>query len=295
MLIGTQIHLPTLDEPYILNGYNRQLTHSDIIGSLSVKTIFRGSATYGVEGSNIRLDDNRYLILNHAQPYDMLIEADETVESFCVFFPQSWLSDVFQNMTSTDNDLLENPYDTTQPFLFFEIPHQHDQLVSPIMLTLREKYQTTGINIQKLTPLFYSLIHRLIVSQSNAYEAAKTFSAVKASTRLELYRRLNLAKEYMMANLHHQSSLSEFAQVAYMSPYHFLRRFTEAFHVTPHHFIIQQRLKHAEHLLVTTQLSVTDICMSIGFSSLGSFSSLFSKVYGVSPRRFRQTNNQYTK
>src|SRR5262249_811967 len=57
---------------------------------------------------------------------------------------------------------------------------------------------------------------------------------------------------------------------------------------TPHAFLTRLRLARARHLLATTNRSVTDVCLDVGFSSLGSFSHLFSRTVGVSPSAYRR-------
>ena len=73
-----------------------------------------------------------------------------------------------------------------------------------------------------------------------------------------------------------------------MSPFHFIRRFESVFGTTPHQFRIQSRLERAKHLLVLSDYSVTDVCMEVGFSSLGSFSALFARRFGTPPSAYRR-------
>ena len=62
------------------------------------------------------------------------------------------------------------------------------------------------------------------------------------------------------------------AREAAISPFHFIRQFEAVFGVTPHQYRIGRRIERAKHLLAAGQHSVTDVCMEVGFSSLGSFS-----------------------
>ena len=73
-----------------------------------------------------------------------------------------------------------------------------------------------------------------------------------------------------------------------MSPYQFIRRFCAVFGETPHQFRIGARLDRAKQLLAVSDYSVTDVCMEVGFSSLGSFSDLFARRVGVAPSAFRR-------
>jgi AraC-like DNA-binding protein len=82
--------------------------------------------------------------------------------------------------------------------------------------------------------------------------------------------------------------LADMAQIAFMSPHHFLRSFKQAFGVTPHQYLVGLRLDAARHALAAGELTVSEICSSVGFESLGSFSWLFKKNYGLSPERYRK-------
>jgi AraC-like DNA-binding protein len=80
------------------------------------------------------------------------------------------------------------------------------------------------------------------------------------------------------------------ARQAHVSPYHFSRRFKEAFGETPHQYVLTRRVERAQELLRNTDLSVTEICLEVGFQSLGSFSAAFHKVAGVTPTAYRATH-----
>lgn len=73
-----------------------------------------------------------------------------------------------------------------------------------------------------------------------------------------------------------------------MSQFHFIRQFEAVFGSTPHQLRIQARIERAKHMLLRDEASVTEVCMDIGFSSLGSFSSLFTRRVGVSPSDYRR-------
>lgn len=93
----------------------------------------------------------------------------------------------------------------------------------------------------------------------------------------------------MLREVHdRQLSIGEVAREAEVSPFHFIRMFQAMFGDTPHQFRIQARLDRAKHLLALSDYSVTDVCMEVGFSSLGSFSDLFSRRVGTSPSLYRR-------
>ncbi|MEM9302303.1 MAG: helix-turn-helix transcriptional regulator [Pseudomonadota bacterium] len=85
-----------------------------------------------------------------------------------------------------------------------------------------------------------------------------------------------------------ESSIDDVAKAAAMSRYHFVRQFKAVFGETPVGFRTRMRLDEAKRLLVGSDQSITQICMTVGFSSLGSFSFLFSRRFGRSPSAYRQ-------
>ena len=102
------------------------------------------------------------------------------------------------------------------------------------------------------------------------------------------FRRLCLARELLREQREPTLSIAELAREAQISPFHFIRQFAAVFGVTPHQFRIQARLDVARHLLAAGQHSVTDVCMEVGFSSLGSFSALFARKVGEPPSAYRR-------
>ena len=77
------------------------------------------------------------------------------------------------------------------------------------------------------------------------------------------------------------------ARAAKLSPAHFSREFARAFGQTPHQYLLSRRMERAKALLRDGDRSVTDVCLAVGFTSLGSFSTQFRRFVGVSPTVYR--------
>ncbi len=72
-----------------------------------------------------------------------------------------------------------------------------------------------------------------------------------------------------------------------MSKYHFTRRFAAAYGETPMRYLTKRRVERAQDLLRSANLTVTEICMMVGFTSLGSFSARFRELVGETPTQYR--------
>jgi AraC-like DNA-binding protein len=82
-------------------------------------------------------------------------------------------------------------------------------------------------------------------------------------------------------------TIKQLSHEASLSPYHLIRLFRRIYKQTPHQYLIQRRIAKAKELLRSTNLPITEICLAVGFESLGSFSTLFSKIAGISPSAYR--------
>src|ERR671922_756092 len=100
-------------------------------------------------------------------------------------------------------------------------------------------------------------------------------------------RRLLRAKDLADARYAERLTVDDLARAAGLSRFHFSREFRRAFGESPHAYLLTRRLERAAALLRTTDRSVADVCLSVGLVSLGSFTSSFTRTYGVCPTPHR--------
>jgi AraC-like DNA-binding protein len=82
-------------------------------------------------------------------------------------------------------------------------------------------------------------------------------------------------------------SVADMARAAHLSPAHFSRQFRRVFGESPHRYLLTRRLERAAALLRTTDWSVADVCMAVGLTSLGSFTTSFGRMFGKTPTAYR--------
>lgn len=100
-------------------------------------------------------------------------------------------------------------------------------------------------------------------------------------------RHLLRAKDLADARYFEPLGVDEMAAAAGLSRAHFSREFRRAFGEPPHAYLLTRRLERAAALLRNTDGSVADICLSVGLQSIGSFTTSFTRTYGVSPTAYR--------
>ncbi len=101
-------------------------------------------------------------------------------------------------------------------------------------------------------------------------------------------RHLLRAKDLADARYFERLSVDDLAQAAGLSRAHFSRAFRDAFGESPHAYLLTRRLERAAALLRNTDRSVAEICFSVGLLSVGSFTSSFTRTYGVPPQTYRE-------
>src|SRR5256712_2410332 len=100
-------------------------------------------------------------------------------------------------------------------------------------------------------------------------------------------RRMLRARDAMDRTYAQPLDIPSLARIAMVSEAHFIRTFRDTFGETPHRYLQRRRVERSMFLLRETDRSVTDICLDVGFSSLGTFSRTFRDIVGESPVDYR--------
>jgi AraC-like DNA-binding protein len=104
----------------------------------------------------------------------------------------------------------------------------------------------------------------------------------------QTYKNLARARDFMRHAYRRPIDLPDISAEAHLSPYHFLRVYKQTYGETPHEFLTRLRIERAKTLLARGSHNVTEACFEVGFSSLGSFSTLFAHRVGLPPSEYRR-------
>jgi transcriptional regulator GlxA family with amidase domain len=105
-----------------------------------------------------------------------------------------------------------------------------------------------------------------------------------------LARHLLRARDLVDSRYDEPLDLEALARAAHVSPRHFSRSFRRTFGETPYQYLLTRRIERARHLLRTTDMQVVEVCLAVGFSSVGSFTTTFRRHVGSSPTEYRRAN-----
>src|SRR5207302_8690884 len=117
--------------------------------------------------------------------------------------------------------------------------------------------------------------------------AASGLATVDGVSAVPPARHLLRAKDLADAHYAETIGVADMARAARLSQAHFSREFRRTFGETPHQYLLTRRLERAAAMLRNTDWAVADICLAVGLTSVGSFTTSFRRVYGVSPTAYR--------
>jgi AraC-like DNA-binding protein len=109
--------------------------------------------------------------------------------------------------------------------------------------------------------------------------------------KIYLYRRIVQAKLFIDKFYFNHIDLDNIADEAYFSKFHFIRLFKKIYNKTPHQYLIYVRIEKAMQLL-QSNTTVSEVCFSIGFNSISSFTGLFKKTVGLTPSGYQNKQHQ---
>lgn len=258
---------------------------------LSVHTTLRGREIYltGTGRGRHRVEPGRLLILNAGQSVRTWVPPGFAASSVSVLFSPTLAADVARCLTLSDERLLEWPEagGDSSPVGFVEQVYPLDAATQHLLETLaRDPGPAMGVREEDL----HALLERMLVLHRGLRPQIARVPARRASTRLELYRRLSRARDFLDATLDRSVAISEVARVACIAPHRLIRLFRDTFGETPHRYAVRVRVDQAVRLLQTTDLPVAEVAQAVGFESVGSFGTLFHRLRGASPGALRKGN-----
>jgi AraC-like DNA-binding protein len=255
--------------------------------TLSLKSVARGVARWSTPRSRYLVDERSLVVMNQGQTYTLDIDARDRTRTMAIFFEPGLVEDVARALAEKPGALLEARDDPAPGIEICERIHPKTGALAARLDAMEAQLGGGVRDPAAVEEHMLAIAAEILVLDGRARREMQGFPGLRASTRAEAYRRLHWARDFIDASYAEPLTVARLARVACMSPFHFQRLFKRAFGETPMRRVQDLRLARAAHLLATTDRRVTEICADVGFESLGTFSALFHRRFGVPPRALR--------
>ena len=255
-------------ENCVICGKGRDAEYTKFRQRLSVKLARGGRERYFIDGRNVAVDDDSFLILNDNRTYGSRFEAGVDIESFSIFFRPGIAEEVYGALsTPLEQALADGAANATRAVEFAESLQPHDSLVSPMLRYIRHGVLTGVVDGGWYEEQLQFLLERMLAHQRRVGEAERRLPALRSATRQEITRRLALAVDLVHSAYESGIGLADMARAACLSRFHFLRVFTAQYGITPHAYLQRKRSQAARRLLIAGALTGAQVARRVGFVS----------------------------
>ena len=266
----------------MLHARARRHRADNFAGPLSIKSVVEGAVAWRIGARDLPVDPSSFLVLGEGERYSLAIDSPRVVETACAFFRTGFVEQVARDAAAPAQAALDDPERPSPalPWISRLHPDPERRLVSRLQsLARRCRMELLPSACQED---FLLLARDLLLYYREISARIARIPALKPATRMELFRRVETAREYLHAHSQGPVSLEDAARAACLSRYHFHRAFTQANRRTPHQYLTDLRLARGRALL-ESGVSVMAAALDAGFSGAPAFSRLFRARYGITP------------
>ena len=257
---------------------------------LSIKYVYDGLEKYRVNGINNRLEKGHCLIVNNES--NVLSECGsgknlaEVNLGMSIFLTPHIMSEVLQVSKTWTKDLVPE-YNQTSPAVMF-----YDGIIKtdPFVYFLKNQFlilSAISENAELDESYYYGICENLLQFQHNIFKNLYRINKVKYVTRLEILKRVSVAKEIIEDNYLQDFNLDHLAMQCCLSKYFLIKSFKQVFNITPHQLHIRLKINHAKKLLRHKSLSISEVAHSLNYPNIFSFSKQFKSIARCSPTAFK--------
>lgn len=256
------------------------------VGCLSIKTTLSGEEWYGVGSRELVVRPGQFLLLNDDQTYSCHVKQARILS---VFFKKEFAAAVFQDCLRKEASSLDHPFDVASAAPeFFQRLHLLGPDLQEKLSTLIATLDRNGFEENETGEQLLFLLRHLVQVHTMERAQVRQVSAVKASTRTEIYKRLCIAKDVLHASFMEPLDMAAISAAACLSVPQLIRQFKTVFQCTPHQYLVRLRLQHAAGLLMQKDEPVNAITWQVGFENTSAFCRAFKAAYGLSPEAYRK-------
>jgi AraC family transcriptional regulator len=273
----------------IINARSHGCYRPDIKGPFSLFVNLSGESLCTVDRQTYRLDSGNYFVSNQSQEYTLQIEEGRTTETFNIHFGDRFAGSILNALVTPADRILDRGEEAeVSPFSFFNQLYRKDAQLDTLIRQIIHSHDSEGFDKLLFEEQLSGIVEYQMQQHRHIVGIVQQLPPVRKATRIELYKRLSRAVDYMRACLGEELDLETLSTQACLSKFHFLRLFRLAYGLTPHQYIQQLRIEKALQLLAHTSIPVADLAYGLGFANSQSFSRLFVQRMGIYPTHYRE-------
>jgi AraC family transcriptional regulator len=268
----------------------QQAYYPEHVSDFSIKTVFSGNRTFNIGKRQLSLYPESFVAINKGTSYSSKIDSAVPVNSLSISFSPAFLNDFQRLHKHTGSYLLDEPFETGDypDFSFMETIYPFSGDMKYNIMHLKEQLEEGPADDLLLNEyLHHCLINYYKVYNQEIVDKSEKLKFLNSSTKVEILKRLTLAKEYIISNYNKNIDLDDIAKHACLSVNHLLRTFKQAYGQSPHQYLIKIRVDRAKYLLKNTNYALNEIVEIIGFECPSSFIRLFKGMNKTTPGKYR--------
>lgn len=257
-----------------------------------LKYVISGQEEYYVHKRNYKVKQGGCLVINEDRIVDVHVKkSEDPVLGICISLDNRLLNDVYTNNLLPEEKLIDNGSAVSSDELnFFESVFDATDILCGYLESLaKNQSQETGKIFLPNEEIFFGLARHLLLSQEMIKKRSLKIDATRLSTRVELFRRIEVARQKIEDEPASDISMASLASEVCMSEYHFFRTFKQAMGISPNQYRIKARIEKARQLILETKLPLHEIADATGFVDVQNLSKIFKKYFSVPPGKYRNS------
>lgn len=241
----------------------------------------RGVSVFTINGEEIQLEPNNMIIIKPGQMHKFCVKSEKNCEFIVLSFlfadrRGEGIADVsiddFIEFVNTEN---------SGAFIHFRLSRKND-IINVLDRIIRER--DMGLMWDDLMTHLLLMELFVLISRTLKNEWEQNIKNRSLKIRDVLY----VAKEYIDANYSRELSLSDVAKYVFLSESYFAHTFKNEFNISPKSYILQVRIEASKELLASTDMKISDIALTVGFSSQQRYNDMFRKCMNMTPLKYRK-------
>ena len=258
----------------------------------SIKISLKGNDDYIINKKKQPLVEGKFLVVNAGDDVICFPGADgEASATTSIFLEEALLKETWHTLVSKPGNLLENKFDANSSLNIEPFTHELN-----MYKTLRSFFFNRAKSFHlhpysSVTGSGYFMISEMLMTHHlQLLNKLRSIEVIKLSTKKEIFRRINEAKDFINENVNGRITIADMAKAASMSSFHFIRCFRSIFKTTPHRYQNALKMEKAKEMLMKG-MPINKVSRSLHYPDVQTFTKQFRRFNNTSPGKFKSSGS----